>query len=304
MNGLQQKLYSSAAGVDEIEMAIRGMPLEVSRLTADAGGAAFSEAAFGAVGLMVGEFHGSVATSGDIAGGALVVALQLEDGPGSWNGEDFSLDRLWIYEPGSEHAGVGLANRGGRPPRFATVSLPAAEERLDRSPRVTTVVRYDRVRTLRGVVLDGLAAAHGGELDEHRGRLIGRELNQIVDELRNVENDPRVDRSSATWITDECRALAEALGPLPSTVDLAAGVGVSDRWVRAAFRTVYGVSPSAYFRAIAIEGARRDLRLARAESTSVTEVATRWGFWHLGRFSSTYRAYVGELPNETLGRDD
>ena len=98
--------------------------------------------------------------------------------------------------------------------------------------------------------------------------------------------------------------LAESMGPLPSTVDLAAGIGVSDRWVRAAFREVYGVSASAYFRARAIDGARRELRSATSDSTSVTEVAMRWGFWHLGRFSATYRSYVGELPSETLGRVD
>ena len=291
----------SATGVDEIEAAISGLPLEVSRLTTDAGGVAFSSTVFGDVSVMCGEFGFPVATSGDVAGGALVVALQLEDGPGSWNGEDFSPDRAWIYEPGSEHVGVGRAKPGGRPPRFATISLPAADERHGGSTRATSIVNADRVRALRAVLLDGVASARSGALDAGRALWAGRELTQIIDELRSDKVGARVDRTSAWWITDECRALAESLGPLPSTIDLAAGVGVSDRWVRAAFREVFGVSPSAYFRAIAIEGARRDLRLARPESTSVTEVATRWGFWHLGRFSSTYLAYIGELPSATLG---
>jgi hypothetical protein len=28
----------------------------------------------------------------------------------------------------------------------------------------------------------------------------------------------------------------------------------------------------------------------------------RWSFWHLGRFSSSYRALFKELPSETLKR--
>jgi AraC family ethanolamine operon transcriptional activator len=43
--------------------------------------------------------------------------------------------------------------------------------------------------------------------------------------------------------------------------------------------------------------------LARApEGVSVTDAATRFGFFHLGRFSGQYRRLFGELPFETLRR--
>ena len=37
-------------------------------------------------------------------------------------------------------------------------------------------------------------------------------------------------------------------------------------------------------------------------STSITKVANRWGFWHMGQFASDYRKLFVELPSDTLGR--
>ena len=47
-----------------------------------------------------------------------------------------------------------------------------------------------------------------------------------------------------------------------------------------------------------------ELRLADPSQVNVTEVATRWGFFHLGRFASDYRARFGLLPSQTLRRRD
>jgi transcriptional regulator GlxA family with amidase domain len=35
-------------------------------------------------------------------------------------------------------------------------------------------------------------------------------------------------------------------------------------------------------------------------ATSVTDVATRWGFFHLGRFAQAYGQLYGERPSQTL----
>ncbi|MBV8576071.1 MAG: helix-turn-helix domain-containing protein, partial [Acetobacteraceae bacterium] len=45
---------------------------------------------------------------------------------------------------------------------------------------------------------------------------------------------------------------------------------------------------------------RRALRAAGPTAT-VTEIATRHGFWHFGRFAGVYRSAFGEAPSATLG---
>ena len=47
--------------------------------------------------------------------------------------------------------------------------------------------------------------------------------------------------------------------------------------------------------------ARRALREATPDAMTVTDVATRYGFWQLGRFAVEYRSLFGELPSVTLG---
>lgn len=51
-----------------------------------------------------------------------------------------------------------------------------------------------------------------------------------------------------------------------------------------------------------LEQAQRALLGADSESTTVTEIATRLGFYHLGQFSKDYRQAFQELPSETLRR--
>ena len=46
---------------------------------------------------------------------------------------------------------------------------------------------------------------------------------------------------------------------------------------------------------------RRDLR-ACSQGETITDIAKRWGFWHMGQFAADYKKQFGELPSETVKR--
>ncbi|MFE6489048.1 AraC family transcriptional regulator [Streptomyces sp. NPDC057757] len=87
----------------------------------------------------------------------------------------------------------------------------------------------------------------------------------------------------------------------PFTVrELAVLAGVSVRRLQEAFQQYVGMTPLAYLTDVRLTRAHDELRRSAPGEVSVSEVAHRWGFDHLGRFASRYRARFGELPSETL----
>jgi transcriptional regulator GlxA family with amidase domain len=97
----------------------------------------------------------------------------------------------------------------------------------------------------------------------------------------------------------EAYARAHASTPVPIS-RLCRVVGLSERGLRNAFYGVRGMSPKRRIVAERLEGARRALANAGARRGTVTGVATRYGFYELGRFAGTYKDAFGETPSKTL----
>ena len=83
--------------------------------------------------------------------------------------------------------------------------------------------------------------------------------------------------------------------------ELARLVGVTPRTLERAVRSVHATTPIEFLRALRLIEARQTLTSC-GSATTVTEVATRFGFHELGRFAGEYRNRFGESPSETLRR--
>ncbi|GFE82816.1 hypothetical protein GCM10011487_48160 [Steroidobacter agaridevorans] len=76
----------------------------------------------------------------------------------------------------------------------------------------------------------------------------------------------------------------------------------SPRALEYGFREIFGVSPIAYLRCARLSRVRRELHCSAPTSGRITQLAMKWGFWHLSQFSKDYYDLFGELPSVTLGR--
>jgi AraC-like DNA-binding protein len=76
--------------------------------------------------------------------------------------------------------------------------------------------------------------------------------------------------------------------------------GVSGRSLRMACQEQLGVSPTQYMLLRRMRLVRRALKQADPDSTRVTDIATEFGFWELGRFAVKFRQIFGESPSAAL----
>lgn len=91
---------------------------------------------------------------------------------------------------------------------------------------------------------------------------------------------------------------AHAHQPL-SIEQLAEHAGVSVRTLFSGFRDFCGTTPMAYLRNLRLEQVHLELS-TQSHDASVTDIAFKWGFAHLGRFSQEYKKRFGEAPSTTL----
>lgn len=101
------------------------------------------------------------------------------------------------------------------------------------------------------------------------------------------------------------RAIEHAVdlrGPM-SVPELAVAAGVSQRVLELGFKEATGATPREFLRWNRMNRAQGELLAAKACSSSVTQVASRWGFGELGRFAVEYKRLFGESPSTTLTRN-
>jgi AraC-like DNA-binding protein len=96
--------------------------------------------------------------------------------------------------------------------------------------------------------------------------------------------------------------IADNLDSPVTTADIADAARMSARGLQALFHREFGTTPMTYQRRLRLDAVRQDLISADPETSDVASMARRWGFGHLSRFATAYRAEFGENPSDTLRR--
>lgn len=136
--------------------------------------------------------------------------------------------------------------------------------------------------------------------------MIIRELTEGVlslicteDRLIREKTSPGFRREAVTRALDYIEG---NLGEPHSLEEICQAAGASCRTLFYGFQDIMGLSPKAYLKARRLNAIRRDLLQEKAAPGAVFDVASRWGFWHMGQFGRDYKTMFGELPSDTLKR--
>lgn len=87
-----------------------------------------------------------------------------------------------------------------------------------------------------------------------------------------------------------------------TTREIAAAVNLSIRALQAGLQGHLQTTPRELLRSVRLARAHEDLLRADPASSTVADIAYRWGFGNPGRFSHYYQQHYGVLPSQTLRR--
>jgi len=115
---------------------------------------------------------------------------------------------------------------------------------------------------------------------------------QLEDHIKAVGSAERhrAAKRAAAFISEHCRDDV-------SMTQLCQTVSANRRTLHLGFIELYGIPPIKYLQAVRLCKVRRDLTKTEDTRERVTDIATTWGFNHLGRFAGAYREFFGELPS-------
>lgn len=84
--------------------------------------------------------------------------------------------------------------------------------------------------------------------------------------------------------------------------ELCRAIGASQRTLRVCCQEHLGMGPKRFLLLRRMNMVRRALQESTPTRSTITEIATRYGFWQFGRLSVEYKALFGEAPSATLAR--
>lgn len=165
-----------------------------------------------------------------------------------------------------------------------------------------TAIRYDLkqlegIESLLWLICQEAEAEHcAPQVQDHYSRLIAAKLLSTL--ANNIRGEP---------LSESCRSLGsitdyidEHLRKDISIEQLAQLANMSPRSLYMLFERKLGTAPKAYIRQRKLEQIHSHLSDPSTTVRNITEIATTYGFFHLGRFSESYKSAFGELPSDTL----
>ena len=280
---------------DEAAGAIPGTKLEISVLGPAHGTWSITDIGAEGYRLACGRMAYPISGCGEILRDSTLICWPMSDDTGAWSINGRGIHRSTLSRLDS---GVDYASLTSRPLHWAALIVPAAANGGPSAFRATEIA-HDAMTRIRGLTRTAIYLARANELPTARVFLAN--LASTVGALASSETleAPRRGGIAMGRLVDLLHAQRSEL---LHASELARLAGLDERTLRREFFAHFGISVGRYLRLRRLNDVRRELADPRGEIESVTQAATKHGFFDLGRFAANYRRTFGENPSATLSR--
>ncbi|NOD78846.1 MULTISPECIES: helix-turn-helix domain-containing protein [unclassified Ruegeria] len=305
-------------GIEAMQEGVKGASVEPTQLGKGAVRGKLTFADLGGSDLTIGRLSGSLAINGPLSQDRLVLGVLLEanDTSRQWSTSTRTGD-VGVFPAMTEHASRYSGQSGyltisadlddiRERAKFHEIRLPRKFWRRGQMYRGSINAMRHLLKTSQSIEAALTDSRHSISIPSAaasaRREIIDAFLYNFdgavgLEQLRHVAfRDPqRVVRQAQEYIWQHSHRAV-------SLEEICGDLRLSGRSLHRAFHSVLDISPAAYARNWRLTQVRRHLAQSNGADVSVTEIATRFGFWELGRFSAQFRALFGELPSQVLAR--
>ena len=260
-----------------------------------------------------GRYELAVLARGDTSGEMVTLALAI-DGLGDWR----------VYGQAMVDGDmVAFAERGelliALPRRAQWLALQVPRRRLEAAGLAPGSLPASGAQRMRGRLDAGLrqtladvapvlaplavpAPFKGADVERAHDQLLTAVLTGWVRRSSSDKGNAALQPAERWRVIRRAEAYLESSGAASVRIDdLCVAACTSLSRLERAFREAFGLNPRRYLMLRRLAAVRGEL-LDGGAPGSITEIATRWGFFHLGRFAQEYRLHFGERPSDTLGQ--
>jgi len=298
---------------EQLNHAVSGSSLEVSQFRKGIFTSELSHFVAGPVCFDHGKIASSVRVRGELAPDEHTLSFFKQEQGCQWNGRPVPVDTVAFFEPGGELDGITADNF-----EWVTMTVPQnwINSAREWAPKVRLPQLLDTMHTLRPapeIMREFQSASHAilqhcSIVDSAHSAIaqpfLLQRLQDIIGHIVTKADDSTQVWDSISSYTKTARRaehwLREHLSEPVGVNDLCAAVRVNRRSLEYAFRQAYDTSPKEHLRLLRLHEVRKRLRHAVPGTITVTEVAMRFGFLHMGFFAHLYKAHFGESPSATL----
>jgi AraC family transcriptional regulator, ethanolamine operon transcriptional activator len=247
---------------------------------------------------------------------SITIAVKTSQAPALWQGTSFDHSDILIAGPETEmelasQPGFGVLSASFPEQEFLrAVRLRGCDPIIDPGEctlvRLPTALAAQPIRSAIRTMISDVMACPAGSLTHKRERanqddLLARIVITASGGARLYPSKSNIERAQA--LEQAVSAIKERPAEVLTVAALRRISGASERTLHYAFVERYGMPPARFMKACRLNGARRDLCSIDSHALKVSDIANKWGFWHLGQFAKDYRFWFGELPSETCRRN-